>query len=340
MKIDLGKLTLNRPLILAPMDGYTNIPFRLIVKQMQPDLMFTEFVNSDAIIYTNQKTMSKIQILEEERPVAIQLFGHNPENMVKAAQIVEAYGPEVIDLNFGCPSPKVSGHGNGAGLLKNLPLLGEICEKVSKSVKVPVTAKTRIGWDFNTINILETGKIIENSGIKMLTLHPRTKSQKYRGDADWSYIKLLKENISIPVIGNGDVKSPEDAKRMYDETNCDGIMIGREAVNNPWIFKQTRNYFETGKYDQEIPFDERLKFCLLHFDLSIQYLGEKRTQFEMRKLYQNYFRALPNLRRFKRLVFSTTDPREIRSHIKNIMSIVNDISIDSMELIPKVKWDD
>ncbi|MBN2790271.1 MAG: tRNA dihydrouridine synthase DusB [Candidatus Delongbacteria bacterium] len=338
MIIDLGKIKLSKPLILAPMDGYTNIPFRIVIKQMNPDLMFTEFVNSDAIIYTNKKTMGKIQILEEERPVAIQLFGHNPENMAKAAQIVESYGPEVIDLNFGCPSPKVSGHGNGAGLLKNLPLLGEICSKVVKSVKTPVTAKTRIGWDFDTINILETGKRIEDAGVKMITLHPRTKSQKYGGNADWNYIKLLKENVSIPVVGNGDIKSPEDAKRMFSETNCDGVMIGREAVSNPWIFKQTRDYFNTGEYIHEIPFEERQELCLFHFDLSVKYLGEQRAQFEMRKLYQNYFRALPNLKRFKRLVFATTDHKEIRKHIENILNIVNDPGIDFMELEPKVRW--
>ena len=339
MEIKLGDVVLNKPVILAPLDGYTDIPYRLIVKEMQADLIYTEFVNSDAIIYTNRKTMSKMKILEEERPVVVQIFGSKPENMAKAAQIVEQLGPEIIDINFGCPSPSVSGHGSGAALLKDLPLLEKICESVVKAVKIPVTAKTRIGWDSDSINILETGKRIEGAGIKTLTLHPRTRNQKFKGLSDWSYIKLLKENISIPVIGNGDIKSPEDGLRMFDETGCDGIMIGREGVKNPWIFKQTKDFLATGKYEAEISLKERIRICLKHFDLAVEYKEPLRAQFEMRKLYQNYFRGLNNFKRFKKLVFGTTDVVYIRKCIEDVETIINDTKIDQLEMRPAVKWE-
>lgn len=318
MRINLTKLALeDRPVILAPMDGYTNIPFRLIIKEMNPSLMFTEFVNSDAVIHENKKTINKIRILEEERPVAIQIFGHKPENMAEAAKIVEELEPELIDINFGCPAPTVSGHGSGAALLKDLPLVARICESVVKAVNIPVSAKTRLGWDSSTINIFQTARIFEESGIRLMTLHPRTKAEKFNGKSDWRFIKELKERISIPLIGNGDIITPEDALEMFEKTGCDGIMIGREAVKNPWIFKQIKEFMADGDYLKEIPIEERKRLCLKHFDLSIQYLGEYKGMLEMRKLYQNYFRSIPNIKNFKQKVFSCSNPDEIRVLIAN-----------------------
>jgi tRNA-dihydrouridine synthase B len=317
MMIDQASFFKKKPVILAPMDGYTNIPFRLIIKEMAPDLMFTEFVNSDAVIYENEKTLKKIRILEEERPVVIQLFGKKPENMAKAARMLEERQPEFIDLNFGCPAPTVSGHGSGAAILKDLPLLARICESVVKAVKIPVSAKTRLGWDENSINILQTAKIFEESGISFMTLHPRTRAQKFNGLSDWSYIKMIKDRAVIPVVGNGDIKTPYDAKRMLEETGCDGVMIGREAVRNPWIFKQVRDYLSTGVFDEEITFAERKRMCLLHFDLSVEYLGRTKGMLEMRKLYQNYFRASIGIKNFKKRVFGTTDPSEVRKIISD-----------------------
>ncbi len=334
MSFKIGKLEFSNPVMLAPIDGYTDIPFRLIVKEMEPDLMYTEFANSDAIIHTNQKTLNKMRILDEERPVVIQIFGKDPENMAEAAKIIAELKPEIIDLNFGCPSPTVAGHGNGAALLKDLPLLGRICEKVVSAVDIPITAKTRIGWDHDSINILETAKVMKDSGIQMITLHPRTRNQKFKGKADWSYIKLLKENSPLPIIGNGDIITPEDAKRMFDETGCDGIMIAREGFRNPWIFKQVKDYLASGRYETEISVKERIRVCLRHFDLNLKYKDPKRAQFEMRKLYQHYFKGISNVKRFKKLVYSTIDAGEIRKYIENFEEIVADSKIDSLNLPP------
>ncbi|MFO7811161.1 MAG: tRNA dihydrouridine synthase DusB [Candidatus Delongbacteria bacterium] len=317
MSVDIMKLFSGKPLALAPMDGYTNIPLRLIIKDMQPDIMFTEFVNSDAIIYENKKTLNKIRILDSERPVAIQIFGRSPERITKAAKIIERYEPDVIDLNFGCPAPKVSGHGSGSAILKDLPLLSRICESVVKNVRIPVSAKTRLGWDSESINIFQTAKIFEESGISFISLHPRTRSQKFKGFADWEYIRKLKEFTTLPVFGNGDVTSPEDAVRMIKETGCDGVMIGRHAVKNPWIFLQIKELMQNGYYQKNIPLDQKKATCLKHFELSIEYLGEKKGVLEMRKLYQNYFRSMPRLKVFKQKVFKTDNPDVIRKMIKD-----------------------
>lgn len=317
MKFDVKRLFSKRPIALAPMDGYTNIPFRLIIKEMNPDIMFTEFVNSDAVIYENRKTLMKIRILEEERPVAVQIFGKNPDNIAAAAVMLEEYEPDVIDLNFGCPAPKVSGHGSGSALLKDLPLVARICEKVVKSVKTPVSAKTRLGWDSKSINIFQTAKIFEESGISFMTLHPRTRAQKFTGLSDWTYIKELKSRLNIPLFGNGDICSPEDAVKMFESTGCDGLMIGREAVKNPWIFSQIRDLLENGEYQKEIAIKERKRLCLKHFELSVEYLGEIKGVLEMRKLYQNYFKGMQDLKSFKQKVFATMDTEAIKGIIEN-----------------------
>ena len=317
MKFDVERFFSSKTLVLAPMDGYSNIPFRLIIKEMEPDLMFTEFVNSDAVIHENKKTMSKIRILEEERPVAIQIFGKNPENIAASAKMIEELGTDIIDLNFGCPAPKVSGHGSGSALLKDLPLVSRICESVVKAVKIPVSAKTRLGWDEKSINIFQTAKIFEESGISFMTLHPRTRAQKFNGKSDWDYITKLKEKLSIPLIANGDIFSPEDAVKMFYQTKCNSIMIGRGAVKNPWLFLQIRDLIENGKYEHEITLNERKRLCLKHFDLSLEYLGRVKGVLEMRKLYQNYFRGISDLKKFKEKVFKSTDENEIRNIIQD-----------------------
>ncbi|HXK49538.1 MAG TPA: tRNA dihydrouridine synthase DusB [Clostridiales bacterium] len=324
--IKLSTLELDRPLILAPMDGYTNIPLRLIIKESGADLMFTEFVNSDAVIYENKKTLDKIRILAEERPVAIQLFGKKPANMAEAAKIIEQAGPELIDINFGCPAPTVSGHGSGSAILKDLPLLSRICESVVQAVNIPVSAKTRLGWDDSSINIFQTAKIFEESGIAMMTLHPRTKAQKFKGISDWEYIKKLKKGLKIPLIGNGDVTDPEDVLRMFEYTGCDGVMIGREAVKNPWIFLQAKDMMRTGKYEKEIQFEERKRLCLKHFDLSVQYLGERKGVLEMRKLYQNYFRNISGIKNLKKSVFGCEDAGEVRKILSDFNPGGDDLS--------------
>lgn len=322
MKFSLNDFFSKKTIALAPMDGYTNIPFRLIIKEMNPDIMFTEFVNSDAVIYENKKTLMKVKILEKERPVAVQIFGKDPERIAAAAVMLEEFEPDVIDLNFGCPAPKVSGHGSGSALLKDLPLVSRICETVVKSVKIPVSAKTRLGWDDKSINIFQTAKIFEESGISFMTLHPRTRAQKFTGSSDWNYIKELKTRINIPLFGNGDITSPEDAVRMFEITGCDGVMIGREAVKNPWIFTQTRDLIEKGVYRKEISLEERKRLCLKHFELTIDYLGEVKGVLEMRKLYQNYFKGMKNIKTFKQKVFSTTDHNEIRRIIEDFEDFI------------------
>ncbi|MBN1970326.1 MAG: tRNA dihydrouridine synthase DusB [Candidatus Delongbacteria bacterium] len=334
MSYKIGNLTLDNPIILAPMDGYTDIPFRTIIKEMGADLIYTEFAHSDALLYENIRSMKKVRILEEERPVVIQIFGKDPDKMARAAKLMEELNPDYLDLNFGCPSPTVAGNGSGSALLKNLPLLEKICETVVSTVKLPVTAKTRIGWDSKTINILETVKVFERTGIQAVTLHPRTRAQKFTGLSDWSFIKLLKENTHLPVIGNGDIRTPEDAKRMFDETSCDGVMIGREAISNPWIFKQVQDFLNSGVYEKEIPIHERIRVCQRHIDLATIWKGEVRAMFEMRKLYGYYFKGIPNLKRFKKLAFASSDIQEIKGYVDNIESIVNDEKLDILELPP------
>ena len=294
--LKIGKIEIENALILAPMEGATDLPFRIICKRMGADLVFSEFVASEALIRDSEKSYKKIRIEEEERPVAVQIFGANPRSMAEAAKIVENSGADIIDLNFGCPAKKVVKNNAGAALLKDLDLMGEIVGEVVAAVELPVTAKTRLGWDADSIVAVEAAKTIEKAGASALTMHCRTRAMGFGGEADWSWINKIKEAVDIPVILNGDVKSPRDAKRAFDETKCDGVMIGRAAIGNPFIFKRAKRYLRDG-VDIEITPAERISACLEHLKLSAKYKREKnglRGIYEFRKYYSGYLKGLYN----------------------------------------------
>jgi len=290
----IGSIELNKPLALAPMEDVTELPFRLICKRLGADLVYTEFTACEALIRDIPRALKKIEIDDEERPVAIQIFGGRPEAMEGAAQVVEKYKPDFIDINCGCWVKNHVARNEGAGLLRDLPLFEKIVKATVKSTKLPVTVKTRLGWDDQSIVILNVAKMVEQAGAKALTLHCRTRSQAHNGFADWSWLEKVKKAISIPLIGNGDVTTPEDAKSML-ETGCDGVMIGRGAIANPWIFKETKHYLSTGEYLPEPSLEEKIEICLTHLKLNVHYKGEKYGVQTFRKHYSGYLKGLPNI---------------------------------------------
>ncbi len=270
----IGAIDIDKPLCLAPMEDVTELPFRLICKRLGADIVYTEFTSSEGIIRDIPRIMEKIQISEEERPVAIQIFGGRPEAMAGAAEAIEKLNPDFIDVNCGCWVKNHVARNEGAGLLRDLPLFEQIVKATVKGTKLPVTVKTRLGWDDQSIVILDVAKMVEAAGAKALTLHCRTRSQAHSGFADWSWLEKIKKVISIPVIGNGDITCPEDVKAML-ETGCDGVMIGRGAIANPWIFKQTKHYLERGEHLPEPSIEEKIQICIEHLKLNVQYKGEK-----------------------------------------------------------------
>ena len=285
--IDLGE----RPLLLAPMEDVTDVSFRIIAKRMGADAVYTEFISSEAIIRQAAKSMKKMAMLEEERPLAIQIFGGNPDVMREAAQISEAAGPDFIDINCGCWVKNVAGKGAGAALLKDLPRMEAMVRATVDAVKLPVTVKTRIGWDHDSINILDVAPMIEQAGASALTIHCRTRSQGHSGPADWSWIPKIKARVSIPIFVNGDVNSPESALRAFEETGCDGVMIARAAISNPFIFREVKEFFATGSYSPA-SLNERVELCLSHLRHSLSLHTEKYGIPAFRKYYLGYFKGI------------------------------------------------
>lgn len=277
--IKIDGLEIKHPVILAPMAGVTDRPFRTMCKSFGAGIVYTEFVSSEGIVRENDKTINYMKFSEIERPIGIQIFGHDPEVLARSAQFIEEkLKPDVIDLNFGCPVPKVVKRGAGSAILKDLDQLEKIAKWVVRSVNLPVTAKIRSGWDNGNIVAVEAAKRLEAQGISLLTVHPRTTKQKYTGDANWKIIADVKKEISIPLIGNGDIKSPQDAKRMIEETNCDGIMIGRGAMGKPWLFRDIIEYLSTEKLNRTPNKEELADIFLKHLDLqdknySLMYAG-------------------------------------------------------------------
>jgi tRNA-dihydrouridine synthase B len=286
-KVDLGE----RPLLLAPMEDVTDIAFRILARKMGADAVYTEFISSEALIRAIPSSAKKLALLEEERPVAIQIYGGDPDHMREAAQISELAGPDFLDINCGCWVKNVAGKGAGAGLLKDLPRMGKMVKAVVDGSKLPVTVKTRLGWDQPTINVLETAPMLEQAGAAAITIHCRTRSQGHSGAADWSWIPRIKEVVSIPVFVNGDVNSPEAAKRAFDEFGADGAMIARAAISNPFIFRETKEFFATGSY-HIATLAERVEICLIHLRRNCELRGEHRGIPNFRKYYQGYLKGV------------------------------------------------
>jgi tRNA-dihydrouridine synthase B len=288
----IGPIDIDKPLALAPMEDVTDIAFRLICKRLGADLLYTEFTSSEALIRDAAKAIRKIRVAEEERPVAIQLFGGLETSMEGAAGVAERMKPDFIDINCGCWVKDVAMRGAGSGLLRDLPRFEAIVRSTVRGTKLPVTVKTRLGWDKNSINILDVAKMIEAAGAQALTVHCRTRDMAHDGVADWSWLEKIKKVITIPLIGNGDVRTPEDAKRMF-ETGCDSVMIGRAAIANPWIFRETRHFLETGNILPLPSPEERIRICAEHLHLSVEYKDEKYGVIEFRKYYSGYLKGLP-----------------------------------------------
>ena len=317
----IGSIDIHKPLCLAPMEDVTELPFRLICKRLGADIVYTEFTSSEGIIRDIPRIMEKIRIVEEERPVAIQIFGGRPEAMAGAAEAVEKLKPDFIDINCGCWIKNHVARNEGAGLLRDLPLFEKIVKATVKATQLPVTVKTRLGWDEQGIVILDVAKMVEAAGAKALTLHCRTRSQAHRGFADWSWLEKIKKVISIPVIGNGDITCPEDVRAML-ETGCDGVMIGRGAIADPWIFKQTKHYLEFGEHMPEPGIEEKIRLCIEHLKLNVRYKDEKYGVQTFRKHYVGYLKGLPNIApvRSELMQYTTIDPvvERLQKYLKSI----------------------
>ncbi len=294
--IDLGE----RPVVLAPMEDVTDPAFRLMCKRFGADMVYTEFVSADALIRSVNKTMAKLNIDEQERPVAVQIYGRDVSTMVEAAQIVEEAKPDVLDINFGCPVKRVAGKGAGAGMLQNIPLLLEITRAVVDAVKIPVTVKTRLGWDNDHKIIVELAEQLQDCGIEALTVHGRTRAQMYTGTADWTLIGEIKKNprIRIPIVGNGDVTSPQRAKECFEQYGVDGIMIGRASFGRPWIFKEVKHYLQTGEELPPLSFDWKMEVLRQEVLDSVKLLDERRGILHVRRhlAASPVFKGIPNFK--------------------------------------------
>ena len=308
----IGNVKVKNRVVLAPMAGICNSAFRQICKDMGCGLIYAEMVSDKAIAYNNQKTIDMLYMTDKERPIAQQIFGSDVTSFVEAAKYIEStMHPDIIDINMGCPVPKVALRAQaGAALLKDLNKIYEIVYSVVQAVNVPVTVKIRSGWDKNHINAVEVAKAAEKAGASAICVHPRTRSQGYSGTAEWNIIKQVKENVSIPVIGNGDIKTPGDAKRMLDETNCDAVMIGRGVLGNPWLIKNTINYLE-GKDLINVSINDRVDMCLKHLDLLCSFKSKKLASLEIRNHIAWYFKGIKGANILKNKIYQTTNIHDI-----------------------------
>ena len=308
------------PLLLAPMEDVSDPPFRALCKEQGADVVYTEFISSEGLIRNAAKSTKKLDIYTKERPVGIQIFGSNLDSMLGAVDIVERTNPDIIDINYGCPVKKVVCKGAGAGILKDIPLMVSLTKEIVERTKLPVTVKTRLGWDEKTIKIVEVAERLQDVGIKAISIHGRTRSQMYKGFADWTKIAEIKNNprMHIPVFGNGDVNTPEKAKEMRDEYGLDGAMIGRASIGNPWFFDQVKHYLRTGEKRQEPTIAERAEMAIRHLKMAIEWKGEILGVLETRRHYSNYFKGIANFKDTKSRILNEKNPETIIKELKAV----------------------
>ncbi len=314
--IELGKF----PLLLAPMEDVSDPPFRALCKEQGADVVYTEFISSEGLIRDAAKSVMKLDIYEKERPVGIQIFGANLDSMLQSVEIVEASKPDIIDINFGCPVKKVVSKGAGAGILKDIDLMVSLTKAMVEHTHLPVTVKTRLGWDHDSIRIVEVAERLQDVGAKAISIHGRTRAQMYKGDADWKPIAEVKNNsrMHIPVFGNGDVNSPEKAMEMRDQYGLDGAMIGRASIGNPWFFKQVKHYFETGEHMAPPTMQQRLDAARRHLQMAIDWKGEKLGVFETRRHYTNYFKGIPDFKEYRQRMVTN-------DHYQDVFAVFDEV---------------
>jgi tRNA-dihydrouridine synthase B len=321
--LKINNIELNNAILLAPMEDVTDISFRLICRELGADIVYTEFVNSEGLIRASEKTHKKLRIIEEERPVGIQIYGADINSMVGAAKIAEAENPDIIDINAGCWVKNVVGQGAGSALLKDPPYMQKLVESVVKSINLPVTVKTRLGWDSESIMIQEVAKRMEDAGAVALTVHCRTRKMGHKGDVDWSWIPKIKEVVNIPVILNGGVLSAQDAKKAFVETGADGVMIARGAIGNPWIFTEAKELVQTGAITTIIDENLRINTALRHLYLAIEVKGERRAVLEHRKFYSGYLKGLPNASKTRNELMQVTEFVQVEEILNRYLEFLN-----------------
>jgi len=322
--VKIGNIQLGEfPLLLAPMEDVSDPPFRRLCKRHGADMLYSEFISSEGLIRDAMKSRQKLDIFDDERPVGIQIFGGDEEAMAMSARIVETVNPDVLDINFGCPVKKVVCKGAGAAVLKDVPLMVRLTKAVIKSTHLPVTVKTRLGWDDNSINIDEVAERLQDIGVQALTVHGRTRAQLYKGEADWGPIARVKNNprISMPIFGNGDIDSPEKALEYKNRYGVDGIMIGRAAIGYPWIFNEIKHYFATGKHLPVPTIEQRVKAAKDHLSWSMEWKGEKLGIVEMRRHYTNYFKGIPNFKEYRTVMVTSNSPEEIFNAFSEVLEV-------------------
>ena len=308
------------PLLLAPMEDVSDPPFRYVCKQQGADMMYTEFISSEGLIRDAAKSKQKLDVFDYERPIGIQLFGGEIGSMIEAAQIAEAAGPDLIDINYGCPVKAVACKGAGAALLQDIPKMVKMTAEIVKAVKLPVTVKTRLGWDDSTKNIVEVAERLQDIGIQALTIHGRTRKQMYKGPADWTLIGAVKSNsrMQIPIFGNGDVDSPERAIEMKNRYGVDGVMIGRASIGYPWIFREIRHYLNTGEKSAPPTIEERVEACRTHLNKSLEWKTGRLGIFEMRRHYSNYFKGLDHFKDYRTKLVTTESVDELHATLDEV----------------------
>jgi nifR3 family TIM-barrel protein len=321
--VKIGNIELpDFPLLLAPMEDVSDPPFRALCKEQGADVVYTEFVSSEGLIRNAAKSVMKLDIYEKERPVGIQIFGANLESMLQTIDIVEKSNPDIIDINFGCPVKKVVSKGAGAGILKDVCLMEKLTAEMVKRTHLPITVKTRLGWDHDSIKIVEVAERLQDVGCQAIAIHGRTRAQMYKGEADWKPIAAVKNNprMHIPVFGNGDVDTPEKAMLMRDKFGLDGCMIGRATIGNPWFFKQVKHYFETGEHLAPISLEERVEAARRHLQMAIDWKGETLGVFETRRHYTNYFKGIPHFKEYRMKMVTSDASKDVFAAFDEVLA--------------------